>query len=206
MTTTRLVLCRHGEPEDGARGLVYGSLDVGLSPAGEEHARQLAQALAEVPLEAVYTSPRRRARKTAVAVAHHHACEPVELSDLCELDFGDLEGLSYDEAAVRWPDVYAAWMERPTSVAFPGGESYADLRARVLRAVEHLRASHRGGAAAVVAHGGVIRAVLALALEMPDSAIFRIDQRYGAINVVDWLDGTPLVRALNCAPDRWPLG
>ena len=51
-----------------------------------------------------------------------------------------------------------------------------------------------------MAHGGVIRAMIAVCLEMPDEAIFRLDQRYGSVNVVDWLDGSPILRLLNADP------
>jgi broad specificity phosphatase PhoE len=54
---------------------------------------------------------------------------------------------------------------------------------------------------AIVAHGGVTRAILAEALEMPHDAIFRLDQFYGAISVVDWIDGRPVVRAVNMSFD-----
>jgi broad specificity phosphatase PhoE len=88
-------------------------------------------------------------------------------------------------------------MDDPAQVRFPGGESLADLRARVLPALEQVRADHEGEAVAVVAHGGVIRVVVAEALGLDDSAIFRLDQAEGGVSVVDWLDGVPLLRAAN---------
>jgi broad specificity phosphatase PhoE len=86
-------------------------------------------------------------------------------------------------------------MERPTTVRFPGGESYADLRERAVAALDAIRA--REGSAVVVTHGGVIRAGLASWLELPDHAIFRLDQRYCGVTVVEWIEEAPLVRLLN---------
>jgi alpha-ribazole phosphatase/probable phosphoglycerate mutase len=194
---TRLYLVRHGEPAETARGRCYGSLDVPLSSRGEVQAQGLAAAFAAVPLTAVYTSPRRRALDTAAAIAVTHALDPVPLPALRELDFGELEGRTFDDIAAERPELYRLWMEAPTTVTFPGGEGYADLRARTVAALADLRARHAGASVAVVAHGGVLRAALADALGLGDEAIFRLDQAYGCVDVVDWIDGTPLVRLVN---------
>jgi alpha-ribazole phosphatase/probable phosphoglycerate mutase len=194
---TRLVLIRHAEPVDEARGRCYGSLDIGLSAAGAAHADRLAVGLAPVPLAAIYTSPRLRAVRTAAAIGAPHGLEPVCEDGLRELDFGEFEGRTYEEIAGLHPDVYRRWMETPTEVEFPGGESYARLRARVLAVLAEIRLRHPGGTAVVVSHGGPLRALLADALAMPAAAIFRIDQAYGAVNVIEWIDDFPLVRLVN---------
>ena len=191
---SRLILVRHCEPQEDARGLCYGRLDIGLSNAGREHAQRLAAAFARHEWEAVYSSPRLRAHETAVAVNRDVVID----DDLREIDFGDLEGRSYDEIAATDSELYRAWMERPTTVRFPGGESFAELKIRALEALDRIRAAHE--AAIVVTHGGVLRAGLAAWLEMPDEAIFRLDQRYGGVTIVDWLDGVPLVRLMNGEP------
>jgi alpha-ribazole phosphatase len=192
---TRLILVRHAEPADDARGRCYGRLDVGLSAAGLEHARRLPASLSPLDYDAVYTSPRVRARQTAEPLASARGLSPVIDDELRELDFGELEGRRYEEIEASEPELYRAWMETPTRVRFPGGESYADLRVRGLRALERIRARH--DAALVVTHGGIIRAALADWLGMPDEAIFRLDQSYCGTSVVEWLDGVPIVRLLN---------
>ncbi len=195
---SRVVLLRHAEPEDDARGRCYGSLDVGLSPDGHARAARLAEELRDLPLDAVYASPRRRALDTAAPIAAAHGLAPRVDDRLRELDFGELEGRLYDEIAASEPELYAAWMATPTSVRFPGGESFADLRERALAACGEIRRRH--ACALVVTHGGVVRAALAEWLAMPPEAIFRLDQSYGGVTVVDWLDEAPLVRVLNVTP------
>jgi broad specificity phosphatase PhoE len=185
---SRLVLVRHCEPEEDARGRCYGSLDVGLSGDGRRHAVELAARLSG---DAVWTSPRLRARETAAALAP----EPLVDDDLRELDFGELEGRTFDEIAGSEPELYRAWMNTPTLVRFPGGESYGDLRARALPSLERIWDDHTS--AIVVTHGGVIRAGLAAWLGIPDEAIFRIDLRYGGVTIVDRVAGTPIVRIVN---------
>ncbi|MGH2801337.1 MAG: histidine phosphatase family protein [Thermoleophilaceae bacterium] len=197
--TTRLVLVRHAEPEAIARGRCHGRLDVPLSARGRLTAEALARALARVPLTAVYSSPLRRALETAAPIAAAHRLAPVLHDGLRELDFGELEGARYEDIAAERPELFQAWMESPTAVRFPGGEAFAELRARAVTAAEELRLRHAGSTTAVVAHGGVTRTILAAALAMPDDALFRLGQPYGAVSVVDWLGDTPVVQAVNLA-------
>jgi alpha-ribazole phosphatase len=192
---SRLILVRHTEPQEDARGRCYGSLDIGLSASGREHASALAARLARLDYEAVYTSPRLRARETAEPVAAAHSLHLVADDRLRELDFGALEGRTYDEIAESEPELYRAWMSTPTQVRFPGGESFADLKARAIAALDRIRQAHE--AAVIVTHGGVLRAGVATWLSMPDEAIFRLDQRYGGVTIVDWVEGVPLIRLLN---------
>jgi len=191
---TRLLLVRHPEPDESMRGRCYGSLDVALSAAGLRHAAAIGEALRDQDVAAVYSSPLQRALDAARALAAPHGLEPTPRDGLRELDFGELEGMRYDEIASTHAELYRAWMEHPSSVRFPGGEGLADLRARVLPEVAEIRGRHEGEAAVVVAHGGVVRVVVAEALGLPDGAFFRLDQPYGALSVVDWVDAVPVVR------------
>jgi alpha-ribazole phosphatase len=197
---TRLLLIRHAQPSEDARGRCYGTLDIGLSVRGQRRAQLLARTLDRIPLVAVYSSPSTRALDTASPLAAAHQLKPSVDDALREIDFGKLEGRSYDEIQAAYPDLYRSWMETPTRVEFPGGESYTQLRVRALVALEAIRARHRGALAAIVSHGGILRAMLADCLRMPDEAIFRIDQSYGALSIIDWIDSTPLVRVVNAQP------
>jgi broad specificity phosphatase PhoE len=194
---TRLVLVRHAETEESARGRCYGWLDVGLSAEGRRSSEQLGTALTATPLAAVYSSPLSRSLDTATAIAAAQELEPVIEDRLREIDFGELEGLTYDEIREGRAELYRAWMERPTQVMFPGGEGFADLRERALFAIGAIRERHEGEAVAAVAHGGVVRVVLTEVLELPDRAIFRLRLDFGSITIVDWLDGAPVVRCVN---------
>jgi broad specificity phosphatase PhoE len=173
---TRLVLCRHAEEGNAAQ------------------ARELAAALAELPLRAVYTSPLRRAVFTADAVAAEHALVPVEVAELREIDFGEVDGLDFDEFPLP---LRTELLSGPLSVRFPGGETYTELRERVCRALGEIVAAHANEAVAVVTHAGSIRAAFSLWLGIADEAIFRIDQRPASVNVVDWVEGVPIVRLVN---------
>lgn len=88
-------------------------------------------------------------------------------------------------------------VKTPAAVRFPGGESLADLMDRVLPAVAVIRARHEGVTAALVAHDGPIRVVLAEALGLGDEARFRLGQANGALSAVDWTAGVPTVQVVN---------
>ena len=200
---TRLVLVRHVAPCESVKGRVYGALDVPLSPEARSQAEQLAEALEGEDLAAVYASPLRRAVETAAPIAEKHGLTPQVHGDLREIDFGELEGERYEDLERRRPELlrsWMEWMEDPASVTFPGGESFAELRTRALAAAGEIRERHHGSSAAVVAHGGVTRAILAGSLDLREHALFRLDQPYGAVSVVDWFDGTPVVRLLAARP------
>ena len=191
------MLVRHADTDAAMRGRCYGSLDVGLSPEGRRQARELGSALRGVSLAAVYSSPLSRALDTAAAIAAPHGLEPVVEGNLREIDFGELEGLLYEDIEAERPELFREWMETPGSVRFPGGEALADLRARVRPTVAEIRERHEGEVVALVAHGGVIRIVLADALDLADGALFRLGQAFGGLSVVDWVDGSPVVAVVN---------
>ena len=156
--------------------------------------------LAPEPVEAVVSSDRQRAIETATAIAVPHGLDVRRDPDLRELDFGELEGRSYDEIAISLPQLYADWMTRPTEVTFPGGECYAELRSRSLAVVESLLETCRGRTVVVVTHGGVVRAILADVLGMPDERIFRLAVDPGSVSVIEWNDAEPIVRGLHRLP------
>lgn len=191
----RLILVRHGEPVASAKGKCYGKLDVGLSERGRAQMEKVSAALESVAIDAVYTSPRRRARESAELLSSEIVIDP----RLSEIDFGELEGLSYDEAAERFPHLYKRWMEDPTAVKFPGGESFSEMRARVLEALSLVREVHEEQTVAIVSHGGVNRIVLAEALGVASRNIFHMEQSHAGVSIVDDLDGYSVVKLVNGA-------
>jgi alpha-ribazole phosphatase len=118
--------------------------------------------------------------------------------ELREINFGDLEGRTYDEIAIRYPDVYRQWMDQPTEVQFPNGESFREMCIRVRSAIARIQQRNAGRTFAIVTHGGVIRIVIAQALQMPEECVFRLAQDYAAMNLLAWVDDHPSLQLLNC--------
>jgi alpha-ribazole phosphatase len=194
---TRLILVRHGQTAATANGRFCGRLDVPLSAGGVQQAREVARWLKGVPLTAIYSSPLKRTRDTAEVIAGWRHLPVTLLDDLAEIDFGAFDGLTFDEARQRSPQLYEVYLAAPTAIQFPNGESLSQLKRRVARAIELITRTHAGKIVLVVAHAGVNRLVLAEALGLPLEQLFRLDQRPAAINVVDYFDQTTVVRLVN---------
>lgn len=194
---SRLILVRHAEPDEAMRGRCYGSLDIGLSSTGLAQAAAVVAELARTPIAAAYSSPRIRAMHTIAGLRVPTSV----VADLREIDFGSFEGMTYEDAEAKHPEIFRCWMERPTEVAFPGGECFADVKSRVCNAARRIRAAHPSDCALIVAHGGTVRTLLAEALGMADADIFRLDIAHASISIIDsFPDGTPIVRLVNYQP------
>src|SRR5581483_3722991 len=136
---------------------------------------------------------RRRLRRAAGLAPRLH-------DGLREIDCGQLEGMIYPEIRERYPEMYAEWRARLAHTRFPGGESYVELHARVTAVAAEIRAAHAKAAVAIVAHGGVTRALLADALGLGAEALFRLDQSYAGVSVIDYYSETAVVRVMNATP------
>lgn len=194
---TVLWLIRHPAPDASAIGRCYGALDVRLSPAGIRHAGAIGRALRSRRFDAIYSSPSLRCMEAAAKIAIGRRCPVQPVEALRELNFGVLEGRSYDEAAALYPDLYRNWMERPTETQFPGGEIFSQMCARVLGAARDLVARHEGETILFMTHGGPIRVILADALGVPMANIFRMAQRYGAMNNLRYSHDVATVEMMN---------
>ena len=195
--TNRLILVRHGEPVAAAHGRCYGKLDVGLSADGKLQIEETRRFLQNFELAAVYTSPRQRAVESARIIASDRQT-PLEICEnLAEIDFGDFEGKTYAELEKEFPETFKKWMETPTEVEFPNGESFTQMQARVVRETGKILQNHDRETIAFVSHGGVNRIILAHFLKIPNFAVFRFAQDYASANVIDFYDDFPLIKILN---------
>lgn len=195
---TRLVMVRHGETAWNRETRIQGHTDIPLSEHGRWQARQVARALADEGLHAIYSSDLMRAADTALAVAE--VCGlPLQLDpQLRERHFGIFEGLTHDEIMTRHPQEGRRWRERDPDYGPQGGETLTDFYDRVVGAALRLAQAHRGQTIALVAHGGVLdcfyRAATHVGLTTPRSwkitnasvnRVILTDQGFG---LVGWAD------------------
>ncbi|HEX9357684.1 MAG TPA: bifunctional RNase H/acid phosphatase, partial [Streptosporangiaceae bacterium] len=195
---TTTVLLRHGETPLSAERRFAGRGDIPLTETGRLQAKAAARRLAaHGDVDLIVSSPLQRARLTADAVAAATGA-PVQVDDgWIEADFGEWEGLSYAEAMERWPGEVTAWMN-DTSVAPPGGESFAAAGRRVLAALDRLLARTGPGRVVVVSHVTPMKTVLRHALLAPPPALRRMHLDVACLCEVDWYaDGPAVVRSLN---------
>src|SRR5207247_717132 len=191
-TRVRLFLVRHGETAANAEMRYLGSRDDPLAERGIEQAEQAAAALGPLPIAAVYSSPLSRAAETARRIAEARGLTLQIDARLREGAFGDWEGLSRAEVLARDAELLARWEQDPTVVP-PGGDSLADLSARVVALADELATRHSGAWIVLVSHVSPIKALLAAALDAPLGVARRLFLDPGTISVIDW-GKPPLVR------------
>lgn len=154
----KLYLARHGETDLNVDERFQGVSDLPLNAVGLAQAAQLAQSL-PAGIECIATSPQLRARQTAEAVASSRRLPLQTFAEFRERDFGCFEGLNPDEAAQRYPDLWARNLAWQWAEAPPGAESAEEVVRRVAAGLLQLCALHAGRSVLLVAHGFVVRAV-----------------------------------------------
>jgi broad specificity phosphatase PhoE len=161
-----LVLTRHGATERSEPEQHLGQrIDIPLSDAGRAAAEALGRRLRGVAFARVVSSPLRRAQETAAIVAAGGRVETERR--LAEMDYGDWEGLTYEQIRERDEERRAAWEDDPERNACPGGESGADVARRVRSFLEEAVAASDGSRILAVAHSTTNRILLAVALNVP---------------------------------------
>jgi probable phosphoglycerate mutase len=185
---TRLVAIRHGETAWNRDTRIQGHTDIPLSDHGHWQARQMAHALADEGIQAIYTSDLIRAAQTAQALVEVLQVPLVANTGLRERHFGRFEGLTHDDIMVRHPEEGRRWRQREPGYAPAGGEVLQDFYERVVGAAAALARQHMGQTIALVAHGGVLdclyRAATHVGLETPRS--WQISN--ASINRLLWVD------------------
>jgi broad specificity phosphatase PhoE len=168
---TRILLIRHGENVANlTREFSHRKVDHSLTPRGVRQADATARALATEPIAAVFSSPLRRALETAAPIAAAARLPVVTVEEFREINVGSYEGMPPTEELWAQHDaLLAAWREGAGDLAFPEGENWHALSARVSRGLEQVVASAPGGTAVVVAHGGIIEAIIAMCPRSPET-------------------------------------
>ncbi|HEY3978851.1 MAG TPA: bifunctional RNase H/acid phosphatase [Streptosporangiaceae bacterium] len=195
---TTTLLLRHGQTPLSAERRFAGRGDIPLTETGRRQAAAAAARLAaRGGIDVIVSSPLRRTRRTAEAVAEATGAPLVVDDDLVETDFGKWEGLSFAEAGAQDPDEMRAWMADPDA-APPDGESFATAGRRVLGALDRLLDAYPERTVLVVSHVTPIKTLLCRALLAPPAALFRIHLDVASLCEVDWFaDGPAVVRSVN---------
>jgi broad specificity phosphatase PhoE len=147
---------------------------------GLRQGRHLARLLRGVPLDAIYTSPLERARRTAEAIRRDRSVVTQSIEDLRELDYGRAQGLQVDELDRIASGLAARWRSDPWSVSFPKGESLGELQRRVWAIVEQLVRRHHGNTILLSAHGHVNRVLILCARGWARERFWTIPQPNGS--------------------------
>ncbi|MFJ3858059.1 bifunctional RNase H/acid phosphatase [Streptomyces sp. NPDC090085] len=195
------VLLRHGEtaltPQKRFSG--SGGSDPELSPAGRRQAAAVAEALAaRGTIQTVVSSPLRRCRETAAAVADRLGLAVTVEEGLREVDFGAWEGLTFGEVQERFPDDLKAWLDSPKAAPTGGGESFMAATRRISATRDRLLAAHAGRTVLLVTHVTPVKILVRLALGAPPESLFRMELSAASLSAVSYYaDGNASLRLLN---------
>lgn len=184
---TVTILLRHGDTRLSPEHRFSGLSDEPLSADGTRQVSAAAHRLAceGARIDAIVSSPLRRAAATAAIVAGELALTTATDDDLRETDFGQWEGLTLAEIQKQWPEAVVAWQRDPER-APPSGESFADTACRVNRACERIVREYQGQTVLVVSHITPIKVMLCRALGAPLRALYRFYLGSACLNEIQW--------------------
>jgi probable phosphoglycerate mutase len=158
---------RHGDTEASGEGVFCGDLDIPLAPSGVVQAEGLTKIVTTWKVDAIYVSPKLRARMTAAPT-----CKALNLGakvedGLREIGYGQWEGRHETEIRASDPDAFAAWNNDPGTRSPPGGESGFTIAARAMPVVARIAESHPDGTVVVFSHKATIRIITCVLLGIP---------------------------------------
>ncbi|MCU0154819.1 histidine phosphatase family protein [Bacillus safensis] len=182
---TTICLVRHGETDWNAAKRIQGRTDIPLNDTGKWQAEQTGLYLKDVHWDVVISSPLTRAKETAHLILNHVHAPLVIMDDFIERDYGDAEGMSFEERQKLFPDKQ-----------YPNMEPIEKIQNRMLEGIEKVRAAYPDQHVLIVAHGAAIHALLTtLADEHMGLQNTRLVN--ACLNYVEWSDGKWKVRDYN---------
>ena len=182
-----IILARHSETEWNVAEVFRGQIDIDLSETGAKQAKLLAEYLSTSAIEAVYSSPLKRARETAEIIAQPHKLKVNADPGLIDFDFGRWQGLSHEEVKEKYENLYTRWVTHPEQVSMPGGERLEDVSRRVIRFINRIIAGHHG-TILIVGHRVVNKVMLCTMLGLDNSHFWKIRQDTCGISILNYQD------------------
>ncbi|WHX76332.1 histidine phosphatase family protein [Bacillus safensis] len=182
---TTICLVRHGETDWNAAKRIQGRTDIPLNDTGKWQAEQTGLYLKDVHWDVVISSPLTRAKETAHLILNHVHAPLVIMDDFIERDYGDAEGMSFEERQKLFPDKQ-----------YPNMEPIETIQNRMLEGIEKVRAAYPDQHVLIVAHGAAIHALLT---SLVDEHMGLQNTRLvnACLNYVEWSDGKWKVRDYN---------
>ena len=194
----RIILARHGHVDWLAPERFRGRAELPLSDLGRRQAQAVARYIAATwKPDAVYTSPLGRCRETGAEIAAPFRLELRPVDGLADIDYGEWQGLTRDEAQERWPDETKLWFRTPHIAAIPGGETLAALLSRTSAALRDILWRHPDQTVVLVGHDSVNRVLLLFALEAPLSRYWHLRQEPCAVNELFFDNDSFIIGSIN---------
>ena len=187
---SRLWVVRHGQTAWNLEGRFQGHADQPLNAAGLQQARDLAPQLTGLGCVALYSSDLVRAATTASVLGEALGMPVRRHAGLREIDQGLWEGLGVDEIRARFSTEWQARSTDPLAARPPGGESLAEMAARVWAAADDIARAHPGAQVLVVSHGLSLAAIICRARGLPLARAFDHIPDNCRPEALDWMPGS----------------
>jgi probable phosphoglycerate mutase len=198
---TLLLLIRHGENEYVKTGKMAGRLPgVHLNQRGQDQAQALGDALRDVPIKAIYSSPLERAIETAAPIASARKLQIIHEPDLMDADIGKWQGKSWKVLSLT--KVWKIVQNSPSRFRFPEGESFPEIQTRISGALERIIKNHNKpqNIVAVVFHADPIKLAVSHFLGLPLDNFQRLSCDTGSLTAIYASDAGANLVKLNQRP------
>jgi len=184
---TEIILVRHGETEWNVSNIFRGRTDIELNETGIRQARLLAEYLTNVNIDAIYSSPLKRALKTAEIIASYHNLDVDIAPDLTDFNFGKWQGLSHQEVKDKYKKLYGEWINHPDRIKMPAGESLESVRKRTMGVVTTVIARY-AETVVLVSHRVVNKVLICALLGLDNSHFWNIKLDTCGITIFTYVD------------------
>ena len=185
---TEIILVRHGETEWNVAEIFRGRIDIELNETGIKQAALLAEYLGDLKINAIYSSPLKRALKTAEIITGYHKLDVEIAPGLIDFNYGKWQGLPHQEVKDKYKELYAEWISSPEWVKMPAGESLAEVGERARGVVDDVIAKYKG-TVALVSHRVVNKVLVCTLLGLDNSHFWNIRQDTCGITTFTYENG-----------------
>jgi broad specificity phosphatase PhoE len=194
-----IFLIRHGNTEFNEKKTFRGHFDVPLDSKGLKQAEKTGQFLKDIHLEVIYSSPLSRALKTAETIKKYQEPSTEIIEDDCftDLSFGQWEGMTYEDAERKYPEIFLKWTREPFKVRIPGGGTLSGVQEKAWRALKDIVTQSPYSNIGIVAHRIVNKLLISKMLDIKESGIWKIIQNPCCINIFEYRYGIFFVSKLN---------
>ena len=182
----KLIFIRHGQTDWNVQGKIQGSYDSELNATGIEQAMSLSEKLFNLnyKFSKIYSSPQKRALKTAEILSKSSNVDYISVKDLQEMNMGKWEGLSWKEVEENYPNEYKEWHLNRRYTKTPDGESYQDMLERVLKAI-HKIINENNEDVVIVSHSAVIMCLQCYVTNTPFNDMLKFKTKNATITEID---------------------
>ena len=194
---SRLLLVRHGITEFNSSRRFMGYSDIELSATGYRQVERLRDRLVDDKIDAVYSSDLRRALVTAEVISSEHKMDIVTCPELREVNYGNVEGLTFEEIRRLYPEVAESVANFSLRLEFPGGEGFLEFIERTSKFLDRLNSHTPSETVLIVSHSGPLRVLVCHLLGIDQSHWRQIRLDNASLSIVETYPQRVILSLLN---------